>query len=145
MGARPRSQLGTPLYPVPEVGADISTTNYGRSVDAKRFAIPNFMDCCGQAHTPSKGGGQNVHIRRCGRVIRSGPSLSQQPERALIPISSLAPQPQRSGSFFYNELRPLGRRKAAAPTNFIDCCGEATWPLGLSFPLVERSPNELSS
>jgi hypothetical protein len=26
------------------------------------------------------------------------------PERALIPISSLAPNPQRSGSFFYNEL-----------------------------------------
>ena len=39
------------------------------------------------------------------------------PERALIPISSPSPPAPRSGSFFYNEPSPLGRRKAVARTN----------------------------
>lgn len=52
LGARPRSQLGIPQYPVQEVGADIPTMICGCSVDANRLPPLIAVDCCHQITFP---------------------------------------------------------------------------------------------
>src|SRR5262249_43543836 len=65
---------------------------------------------------------RKFHIRGCGGVIKSGPQLSD-PERAVAPISHLAPSPE-IGAVLFTVIRSRSVGAKWLPLQILlGCCG----------------------